>query len=286
MNKLNLFIKITILFVIFSFFFKVYSKLINKSKFHLIKFNKSRVIKTNNCTIKKINKIPKESTIVIGHLYGSPEFHNDFIDKKAEKFLIDNQSVIKNLFLTGDVFVTPSKKKWNKLFTLLGDHMNIIIAPGNHDVGNLRDQLIFNSATKQNNVFPIEYKDLNNIFLFENSFASGWHINENIFSKINKTNKNKNLFLLRHNIGVKELTLLANSRAGLKKGLPNFNQINSALKRDITVISGDGGAFKSLPRIFCKKNGKVRYIINGLGGVKDDSILIIHNKQIFKYTLN
>ena len=258
-------------------------KLIYKSKFYINNFKISRLLKTNNCNIKTTTEIPKNSTIIIGHLYGSPYTQNDFIDKKAQEFLSNNKLKIKNLFLTGDIFHTPSKEKWDKLFTFLGDQMNIIIAPGNHDIGNLSSEKFFNSSIKQPNFFPLKYQDTNNIYIFENSIKSGWHIKENIFKNINNINKSKNVILLRHNIAVKELILLANSRDFLEKNLPDFKELNSSLSREIIIISGDGGAFKHLPRVFCIKNGKVKYIINGLGGIKKDSILIINNNQILKY---
>ena len=164
--------------------------------------------------------------------------------------------------------------------------MNIIIAPGNHDIGNLTDLKIFNSSIKQDKYFPIIYEESNNVFIFENSIESGWKINENIFSIINSINKNKNVYLLRHNIAAKELILLANSHAFLEKNLHDFKELNNRLNRNITIISGDGGAFQNLPRIFCRKNDKVTHIINGIGGLKEDSLLIINDNQISKFTIN
>ena len=279
-------INILFLFIICTFFLNLPFKFINKSIIYINNLKKSSLIKASNCSINLINNIPNKSTIVIGHLYGSPSNHNNFIDKKAEEFLFKNKSKIKNLFLTGDIFHTPSKEKWNKLFTLLGNQINIIIAPGNHDIGNLSSQKIFNSSIKQSQFFPIIYQDDNNVYIFENSIKSGWHIKKDIFYEINKINKSKNVFLLRHNIGVRELIVFANSRDFLEKNLSDFKGINQSLERDVTIISGDGGAFINLPRLFCLKNRKVKYIINGLGGIKKDSILIISNNQIYEYILN
>ena len=96
----------------------------------------------------------------------------------------------------------------------------------------------------------------------------------------------ENIFLLRHNIAAKELVLLANSNAFLGKNLHDFKEINKNLNKDIVIISGDGGAFKSLPRVFCRENDKVKHIINGIGGIKEDSFLIINKNQISKYIIN
>ena len=289
-NKLNLnfFTLIFILFslIIISLSLKQSSRFIKKSQSILENIKHSRLIKSQNCKINTIYEIPRDSTIVIGHLYGSPTNYNNFIDKNAQKFLIENKLKIKNLFLTGDIFQTPSKEKWAHLYKEFGDDMNIIIAPGNHDIGNKSYLKIFNSSIKQNKIFPIILEDTHNSYIFENSIKSGWHIKENIFYKIKNLKKNKNVFLLRHNIAAKELILLANSKVLLKENLPDIKKINNELDRNITIISGDGGAYKNNPRFFCKRMGRVKYIINGIGGIKGDSILIIKNNQIFKYKIN
>ena len=287
-NQKYHYIKIIILFflIIFSLYLispiQFYKEISIKRNF----IRRSRLIKNNNCSIDTINKIPNNSTIIIGHLYGSPEDHNNFIDKNTEELLNKNKSRIKNLFLTGDIFYSPDKKKWARLFKLYGDSMNIIIAPGNHDIGNLEKLKIFNKSIKQDNYFPLIYKDSSNIFIFENSIESGWKINENTFSKINRTDKNKKVFLLRHNIAAKELILLANSNNFLEKNLHDFKAINKKLNRDIIIISGDGGAFQNQPRVYCHRNGKVMHIINGIGGIKEDSLIIIKNNKMFKYKIS
>ncbi len=265
---------------------KITSYFKSKYKNHIHNLEITRLLKTNNCNVKIIDEVPFNSTVIIGHLYGSPANHNNFIDQKAQKFLIDNKLKIKNLFLTGDVFHTPSLEKWVKLFDLLERDMNLIIAPGNHDIGSLSSQEIFNKSIKHNISYPIVFKEANNLFVFENSIESGWHIKENTFQKINKLDKNKNIFLLRHNIAAKELIRLGNSRALLKNKLHDFKFIDESLERDITIISGDGGAFQKLPRFFCRKIGNVKYIVNGIGGIKGDIVLIISNKEIFKYNIN
>ena len=38
-------------------------------------------------------------------------------------------------------------------------------------------------------------------------------------------------------------------------------------------------------KIFCSKRGKVTYIINGLGGFKKDSLVILHKQKLYKYEL-
>ena len=277
---------IPILLIITGFYFQLPLKVSMKAKSFLNQIKISRLIKTSNCSIPEINEIPENSTIIIGHLYGKPLTQNNFIDKNAEKFLLVNKKNIKNLFLTGDIFATPSLKKWKKLYYFLGKDINILIAPGNHDVGEFSTNKIFNESVKQNKHYPIIFEEGNNVFIFENSIASRWHIQEKTLKKIKKINKNKKVYLLRHNIASRELIPLANSRTFLQKGLPDFRETNSFFDRKLTIISGDGGAFKNLPRIFCTSYANIKYIINGIGGLKGDTILIIYNEKIFRYILD
>ena len=104
--------------------------------------------------------------------------------------------------------------------------------------------------------------------------------------EIKKIDKNKNLFILRHNIAARELIKYANSEAFLERELPNLKEINNLLRRDITIISGDGGAFKKQPRFYCREFGNIKYIINGIGGLRGDTILVINKNKIFRFILN
>ena len=71
-----------------------------------------------NCTYEKIENIPQNSIIVIGHAYGSPlnAAKEDYLSKKVIKFLNQNKDKIETLILTGDIFWQPSKKKWESYF--------------------------------------------------------------------------------------------------------------------------------------------------------------------------
>ena len=97
--------------IFISLYFKFPSRFINKLKLSIL-------IQNNECDFTELDEIPFNSTIIIGHLYGSPSKQNNFIDKKAEEFLLKNKKKIKNLFLTGDVFYTPSREKWSRLYNL------------------------------------------------------------------------------------------------------------------------------------------------------------------------
>ena len=285
-KKLNLsFIIFPILGIFISLYFKLPLKTFNKTKTFIKNIKISKLIKSNDCSFKVLNEIPNNSSIVIGHLYGSPSNHNNFIDKSAEKFLLRNRKKIKSLFLTGDIFHTPSREKWTRFYNLFDKDMHILIAPGNHDIGSGENLKMFEESVNQSTNFPITYKENNNVYIFEDSVKSGWHIQKNTFEEIEKIDENSQVILLRHNIAAKELISLGNSETFLKGNLPNSKEIENLLNRNIIIISGDGGAFKKLPRIFCRTYGNIQYIINGLGGIEGDSVLVIHDNKIYSYVL-
>ena len=44
--------------------------------------------------------------------------------------------------------------------------------------------------------------------------------------------------------------------------------------------------FKHLPRIFCAKKNNVKIIVNGIGDIKGDKILIINEDNIYSYQID
>ena len=88
----------------------------------------------DECQIEKINYIPENSTLIVGHAYGSPDSNNNFISNKIKNLIIQNK--FKEVIFTGDVLKLPSEKKWEELNDLFyKNKTNFYIAPGNHDVG-------------------------------------------------------------------------------------------------------------------------------------------------------
>ena len=57
-------------------------------------------------------------------------------------------------------------------------------------------------------------------------------------------------------------------------------------KQNFTWIIGDGGAFESLPRITCHSFENHRFIVNGIGEVENDAVLILHQGKIFTHILH
>ena len=279
LNKKLLYFSI-FLFLLFTPYYPKIIKYINRS------LRIYKVSKSQNCDFKFIKYIPKDSSVIIGHAYGSPSNHNDFIDQRLESFIIENNSKINNYFFTGDVFSQPNQKKWEKLYSLINEDSKIFIAPGNHDLFSKESEIIFKNSINQPRRLPfhVEVKDYK--FIIEDSTSSNWQIEQKTVSYINNINLKFPTILLRHNIPVRELLPIANSNYGLKSQLPSIEKFNKLFKKELIVISGDSGAFTFLPRFSCLKNGNIKIISNGIGGVKDDTILVVSDKSIFKYKIN
>ena len=278
-NKKLLYFSI-FLFLLFTPTYPKIIKYINRS------FMIYKVSKSQNCDFKLIKNIPNDSSVIIGHAYGSPSNHNDFIDQRLESFIIRNKSKINNYFFTGDVFSKPNQKKWEKLYSLINQDSKIFVAPGNHDFFSKESKIIFKKSINQPIRFPFDVEVQDYKFIIEDSTSSNWQIKEETVRYINNINLKFPTILLRHNIPVRELLPIANSNYGLKSKLPSIDNFNKLFKNQLIVISGDSGAFKFLPRFFCLKNGNIKIISNGIGGVKDDTILILSDKSIFKYKIN
>ena len=54
---------------------------------------------------------------------------------------------------------------------------------------------------------------------------------------------------------------------------------------NFTIISGDSGAFQTQPRISCHKRNKFRYIINGIGDMDGDTVLILYKGKLFSHKI-
>ena len=263
--------------------FPVHRKLINKL---MKEFSIIRIKTSKNCDFDLIKNIPKGSSIIVGHAYGSPISHNGFISKNLESFIRQNKEQIEIIFLTGDVFHSPTEENWNELYDLIGRNIKLIVAPGNHDVGSINSREIFNKSIKHSLNFPfsIEFKN-RNIFI-EDSVLNKWIISSDLKKKLKENHKKLPTILLRHNVPSKEFINIANSKYGLEKKLPSFKDLSDQLKSETIIVSGDGGAFNYLPRFFCYKKNNLTFILNGLGGLNGDIILVLIDNDIYKHKLN
>ena len=240
-----------------------------------------------NCDLKKLVKIPTNSTVVIGHAYGSTEISQNeeaFISKKVLKFLNQNKNRIEKVIFSGDVFGIPTITKWKKLDNDFKDYFSIDIAPGNHDIGNQYLSEIFKLTKFGKKNYPYKVFINSNSIIIENSFVNKWRTHEKILDFM-QNNENK-ITIVRHNIPIKELIRFANpSRA--PQELDNFDLLKKKInsRKEITWIIGDSGGYKYLPRIKCLKKENHRFILNGIGDANGDSVIIINNDRLYKFQI-
>jgi len=241
--------------------------------------------KLSNCEVKVLKEIPYNSSLVIGHAYGAPTSDNNFLSKKVTRILNKNINKINFIFFSGDVLKNPNKKNWDLLAMRYPD--KVIIAPGNHDLGfnkNLLRKTFKNSLVFYKD-FPYLIKEAGFNVIVEDSTLSNWQINQNTIKKINEIRSNLPTVLIRHHIPIKELTYLANSYEGKTQYLMDVKSLTNKISRNIIIISGDSGAFKFQPRYSCKKYQGNTFIVNGIGEIKNDMILVLKDSKIYRFKI-
>ena len=292
MSKKKLYLIIIFILIFLSYFIGFISAVYGIFPYHHIKnfYNKILYIKSVNnldqCNIEEIGILPEKFSVIVGHAYGSPSKskQKSFIANNLENFLTNNNKFIKNLIFTGDVFSVPTSLKWNMLLDKYSSS-EIYVAPGNHDVQRLDSREIFNSTKLKNKNFPLEIKIDQNKIILDDSVQSNWKVTNELIKLINFNDTD--IFIARHNVPIIELLPLANSKAGFID-LPNAKEFqhNFNTKNKITWIIGDGGAYPNLPRISCFVYLNHKFIVNGIGDLTGDTILILTEKKIFKHTLS
>ena len=238
----------------------------------------------SKCDLPRINYVPKESVVVIGHAYGSNlggrTRNHKQMSLKVNNFLSANKFKIRTLILTGDIFTIPSDSNWSTFYDSYINYFKIIIAPGNHDVGirtsNKMRKLFNKYASKYQSVlFPYVLEDKDFIFIVDDSNKKLETFPE--ISKLKKITKseNKKVVLIRHHVAIKELKALSNDTSDFgiiqKEKLSNY--ANNF--KEFTMIYGNGGKSRFKPRIACLKDKNITHILNGIGDFRGDKLLIL-----------
>tara|TARA_B100000161_G_C33549081_1_gene414505 strand:+ start:791 stop:1663 length:873 start_codon:yes stop_codon:yes gene_type:complete len=241
------------------------------------------------CNIKILKKIPQDSSLIVGHAYGSnnKQVKEVLINKKLEKLLNNNKEKINNLIFSGDVLDSPTSDKWKKLYNSY-KNINVHISPGNHDIGVNEKRLLnlFKNSDFYKKSFPYLLNAEGFNLIIEDSISSEWKISKEVVNLIKLTNTKFPTLLIRHNIPIRELVYLANSNSGKGNSLPSIKNLNNIFNKKITIISGDSGAFNYLPRFFCMSKDKIKIILNGIGGISGDTILVLYRGQLYRYILD
>ena len=280
-NKKNL--KIT--------YYKFRDLIILKEMIFINKKTYNDQLKKYDCLPQLIEEIPKDSTLIIGHAYGRANYRrfSDYISPYVDNFITKNKNKIETIFFTGDLFSVPTSKKWQEFYKRYEKDIELFIVPGNHDVGNDNDNShrnIFNIEVGkiQSIDFPfIVHRSGFNIVLDDSTADNSLLENNNEF--LNNIDKaNKKLLILRHHILIQELK----DNSGHTPRYYRKKFINNKFKsfEKVIFISGNGGHKKNYDRISCFKYDNYLHILNGIGEVKNDNILILNNNNIYRYEIN
>ena len=293
LNRLTSFQKLFVLISILGIIFEVKFQLLRPVGREL-KVSLGRLKNYNSsCYLPLIKELPKNSTIIIGHAYGAHKKNYklnkddmDFIAPKISAFLDNNKYLIKEVIFNGDIFKIPSVQKWQKLLSKYDNQFNIIISPGNHDIGgNQKNSYKYKDIFSKNvfnlNLYPFTFESNGFNLIVENS-VERINLNNNKINQIIRTHNYKNLqnIIIRHHIPIRELAYLSNEKFNFKR-LPSHLELEKNIK-DSIIISGDGGAFKHLPRLTCNNLGSNTFIVNGIGENPEDRIVILSKKNLFQ----
>lgn len=240
------------------------------------------------CNIQKISFIKNNSHVFIGHAYGSPYKAklDSFIAPSAENFIIKNSSKLNTLIFTGDVFFVPSTKKWNKLRIISGKNKNIFITPGNHDIHRPDSKDVFNNSEFGKNNYPILTNLDDTNLVLENSYQNNWIVKDITIDFINNADSEV-VIIARHNTPIRDLLSLVNNDLGISKDLEFIEEFSQKFikKKKYYWIIGDTGASKNLPRLSCLKFKNHTFLLNGLGQVQGDSVIVYHDQKFLQYQL-
>ena len=241
--------------------------------------NSNVMLKFNKCEIPSIEYIPDRSTVVIGHAYGSPSgSEKKFISDKV-MFFLENESNISNVIFTGDVFKNPSLKKWRKLDNIFENKFNIFIAPGNHDFYKPISRVYFLLSPFGFSKYPKEIDFKNIKIIIDDSISNQWEVNKAVIDNINKSKKDS-IIIARHNVPIVELKDNSNSLEGISKKLDSFKSLKNKLSsKKIIWIIGDGMS------IDCFEKDNHMFIVNGISGLNKDTVIIIHETNVYRYSI-
>jgi hypothetical protein len=238
------------------------------------------------CQIETLKQLPNSFAVFIGHAYGAPATSDiaDYIAPNVERFLSEHKQLINSVIFTGDVFGVPSSPKWKKLYSDF-ENLDIHVAPGNHDILRPDSYEVFKNQQFIRQDYPYEITNGAANIIVSDSISNNWQVGSSLTELLQA--QSSDVIIARHNIVVSELSDFANSGAGGSQ-LPTAQELANNTKTDqnVTWIMGDGGAFSQLPRSTCLQYKNHYFIVNGIGEVDGDTVMILHKRKLFNYQIN
>lgn len=240
------------------------------------------------CDLSTTSSLNSNSHVFIGHSYGSPSASKaeDFVSPNSENFIRKYSSKFKTLIFTGDVFKVPSIEKWKQLRTEIGTHVDVFIAPGNHDVSRPDSKNVFDISEFGRLNYPsLQYLDKTPLVL-ENSTQSNWHVRNSTIDLVNGIEAAE-VIIARHHSPTEDLLSLVNSTQGKSNSLETIEELSQKFNKNRKYywIIGDSGAHSHLPRLSCLVYENHTFLLNGLGQIEGDSIILYRDKKFLKFPL-
>ena len=257
------------------------------SSYHIVKARMAQQVTGNknfsNCTIDEIKNVPDGATAFIGHAYGSSS-KNNFIAKNVSNFIEKNSHLLSSIIFTGDVFAVPSSEKWLRLAEL-GADLNIYIAPGNHDVMRADSREVFQRSVYGQMKYPSIINTSLGKVILEDSTSTKWAVSSETVNMLN-VNKSDIKIVARHNMPIKELLEFANSPAGLGEEIDTLRSLKGKLNSGkIIWIIGDSGVSLQYPRLKCLTSENHMFVINGIGEIPGDTVLLSDEGNLYSYII-
>ena len=171
-------------------------------------------------------------------------------------------------------------------YSELKNHVDIIIAPGNHDFLSPDSRDVFLQSEFSLRKYPFIVDIDGASIIIENSIETFWLTSKNTFD-LAKLTEQEIVIIARHNPPIIEFSNIVNSKSGMSNNLENIEDLikNFENNKSYIWVIGDSGAFPDMPRIMCLSYKNHKFILNGLGQTNGDSVLIYNNNQIYEFKL-
>ena len=241
-----------------------------------------------SCSLPITSNLEENSHLFIGHSAGSPltAKYDDFIAPNVLNLIKKYGDKFKSITFTGDVFYIPSLSKWEKLENLKILNQEFFISPGNHDIDRPDSKDVFKLSPFGKKDYPFINTLHNFPIVIDDSIGSNWSVSDKTILMINQLESEK-VFIARHNVPVSDLLTFANSDVAMSPELDNVENFVLDFDKNVDYfwIIGDGGKYKRLPRLTCAKYKNHTFLINGVGELEGDSVIILNKGKLYQYIL-